>query len=132
MPDNSALIKEIDSQLKSVMPTPTVAQPVIWYRGGKEDAPVAAQVTAVEAPGRVSLIVFSVDAFPVHVKGCHHRSWPEHQRPGNVNTVQRGAWDYPNGTIPEADLAAHKQQLKEKLAKARETHTPAKEAVAAK
>lgn len=127
MPDNTALIKQLEEDLRCVLPTPPVSTPVIWYPANKKDTPVSALVAAVEGPGKVALTVFKLHSHPVTVLGVHHVTWKDHrEKPNNYTTMNQGSWDYPTGRTPREDKEYHTEMLQQRLEAAKASHTPPK------
>lgn len=129
MPDNSPQIKALEEELKTgVLPTPRIGETIIWFPENKTADQLgvslarAAIVTAVEGPGRLSVLVFAPNSEPRHRKGVWHTTWPGHQKPGNETTKTNGSWDYVDRKTPAKDRDLHSDAIKAKIAKYRETH----------
>lgn len=104
--------KELDAQQRNLQPTPPVGFNVVWYPAGNVNDPVAGQVTGVEGPGRLKLVVFPKNAFPAHKNGVYHVSAKIHDKPGNPTTKNWGSWDYVQADdMLDAHFKLHRQEL---------------------
>ena len=108
-------IDKINASLKNPLPTPPVGTPVVWYDRAerKEDGEIAALVTKVEGPGKVTVTVFRPQGMPDPTRrGCLHMSHPTHEQRHNAVSRNSGGWDYPIGSrAPKDHLALHTEQL---------------------
>lgn len=96
-------LRQIDEELKNPLPTPPIGSTVVWYpRAAVEEGNrVAAIVTNVEGPGKLTLTVFKPLATPDPTRrGCLHVSHPVHEKRANSVSINAGAWDYPDDVIP--------------------------------
>lgn len=131
MPDHSAQIKMLEDELKNApLPTPMIGETIVWYPENKThdgsgvSMARAAIVTGIESPGRLTVLVFAPNNEPRHRKGVWHTTWTGHKRPGNETTKTNGSWDYITGRSPQKDFDAHREHVRAKIARYRETHTP--------
>jgi hypothetical protein len=133
MPDNSALIKQLEEELKNVMPTAPVSTPVHYYPANNTKVPpLSALVCAVEGPGKLALTVFGLHSHPKTVLGVHHVTWRDHrEKPSNFSTMNHGSWDYPNKRTPREHLELHTEVLEQRLAAAKASHSVPPKAAAA-
>lgn len=109
---NEAGWAELDAQQRNLQPTPPVGKPIVWYPAGNQADPVAGQVTGIEGPGRLKLVVFPKNAFPAHKNGVYHVSAKIHEKPGNPTTKNWGSWDYVEaGDLDDSHYKLHRQEL---------------------
>lgn len=101
---------DLEAEQKNLQPTPPVGEVIRWYPAGDKSAPVAAQVTGIEGPGRVKAVVFVRNGFPQHKQGVYHVSAKIHEKPGNPTTKNWGSWDYVRAAVPE-DYELHLKEL---------------------
>ena len=113
------LIKELEMETKSPLPTPPVGFTVVWYDAARNDpgAEKAAIVTKVEGPGKLVLTIFPPNGMPIfNKKGILHTSHPVHERRGNAVSKNSGSWDYPAGiTVPKSHNDLHLAELNKKI-----------------
>lgn len=94
----AAIAKDEDRRL----PTPPIGHPIQWYEAGDRKYAIAGQVTGIEGPGRLKVVIFRVNALPQHRTAVYHVDSPVHDQVNNVVTYRSGAWDYVPGTkIPK-------------------------------
>lgn len=94
-------IVAIDEQIKRPEPTPPVGTAIVFYKHavvnpGKE---LAAVVTQVLGPGKVTLSYFPPNAFPCHSTGARHVSYLKVKERSVEALKNQGVWDYPAGTV---------------------------------
>lgn len=127
-------IADLEYQLKTPIPTPPVGWCVIWYRRAHvaEGAEIAAIVTKVEGPGKITITAFAPVAVPDPTRrGCLHVSHPVHEQRANASSVNSGAWDYPTGVKPPKEhyqyhidlIRANLEEAKSQLRNAAEIKT---------
>lgn len=135
---NDAAWAVLEAERANLQPTPPIGTVVQWYKGGDKREVRAAQVTAIEGPGRVVVVINEPSAFPKTLKGVFHESHRIHERNNNQTTVRCGSWGYIPGTKPEdSHYNVHREELEKrlnnlrkadeeaaKIAKARETQVP--------
>lgn len=111
-------LEKVEAEIKSPLPTPPVGTPVVWYPRATldRDNQIAAIVTKVEGPGKLTLTVFRPQSMPDATRrGCLHVSHPIHENRHNSVSQNSGAWDYPEGvTIPKSHRDLHLEQLQRK------------------
>jgi len=97
-----AAIAEIEKEEQSPLPTPPVGTPVVFYPGARIEsgAEVAAIVTQVQGPGKLTLAVFRPMGMVQGQKQCLHASHPLHEKLDKAVSRNNGAWDYPQGIRP--------------------------------
>lgn len=105
----------VESQLKNPLPTPHIGASVWWYEHGQvsPDNVMAAVVTAIEGPARVTLAIFPPRGMMRHKSGVH---WARHpQIASKVHDPTRlaaGVWEYPDGShVRKQNFEVHEQQL---------------------
>lgn len=108
-------LAKVEADLKSPLPTPPVGTPVVWYPRAQvgADNQIAALVTKVEGPGKVTLTAFRPQgtADPTR-RGCLHVSHPVHEQRANAVSVNAGAWDYIEGwDVPGEHYELHRGVL---------------------
>ena len=118
-------IEELKALESAPLPTPPVGTSVVWFAGAKRDAhrpyedAIAAVVTKIDGPGRVTLVAFAPHAVPSHKRSSHHVDHPIHLQRANSVSVESGSWDYPHGTTaPKAHFATHLAELGRQRAEA--------------
>lgn len=107
---------------QQILPTPPVGWPVVWYRSDMEqNEPIAATVTAVEAPGRVSLYYVALNGFLAHKRGVNWVGDDRRLSPGRPFRVN-GCWDFLPDIKPRNATKFHKDEIarREKLEKQRQ------------
>jgi len=108
---NEVAWKEIQEDKANLQPTPPVGEKVVWYVGGDLKHPVPAQISGIEGPGRLKLVVFPINSFPQHRPGVYHVSAKIHQKP-NPGTRNNGAWDYVRQSdIEDGDYDLHRSEI---------------------
>ena len=111
-------IEKVDAEIKAPFPTPPVGAMVVWYARAdvREGAEIAAIVTRVDGPGKISLTAFRPQGMPDPTRlGVLHVNHPTHLSKHNSVSVNTGAWDYPDGTIPpKSHYARHTEALNKK------------------
>lgn len=122
MSDISGTLDQIAKERKRLLPTIPVGWPCVWFMGGDENNRRPAQVTQVEGPGKVSLVVFPLNSVPQHKLGVLYKDHPDMEEANTPQKRTKGTWDYvpglPSGVIPKEHYEAHKELLdkKEKMA----------------
>lgn len=105
----------LKAEQANLQPTPPIGTPVQWYKGGSLNEVRAAQVTAIEGPGRVVVCINEPAAFPKTMKGVFHASHRIHKQTNNATTVRCGSWDYlPITEIPDSHYDLHRAELKKR------------------
>jgi hypothetical protein len=102
--------------MTTLLPTPPIGEPIVWYDRGNKENPKAAQVTGIEDCGKLKIVVHSPQQPASHKAGVLHCSHPIHEQPNNPQTVRCGSWDYVRGIVPKQDLEAHKKQIADREA----------------
>lgn len=121
--------EKLASDKANPQPTPPIGEPIVWFIEGDRTKRVAGQVTGVEGPGRLKIVVHPVGNFQQHKTGCFHISNTIHERP-NATTKNNGAWDYPRGKAPKEDFSLHNEEMARReaqLVKADEVQKKAEE-----
>jgi len=112
-------IEEVEAELASPLPTPTVGTMVVWYDRGQKvaEGKRAAIVTKIEGAGKVQLTVFAPNAMPMHKIGSLHISHSVHAKAHNSVSKNNGGWDYRDGDdAPDSHYDMHREMLTAKLA----------------
>lgn len=110
-------LESIRAQMENPLPTAPVGMAVQWFELNEDDRCYAAQVTRVEGPGKVQVVIHKPNAMPTHKQGVLHRSHPVHQNKHATETMRNGAWDYlPGQTIPKAHREVHLKELQRREA----------------
>lgn len=107
-------IAAVDEQIKKPLPTPPVGTPIIWFDKAivKPGAELAAVVTKVEGPGKVTLVVFRPCAFPEFKRSSLHEFHLQNKERHVEALSNCGAWAYPRGTvIPKSHNELHLEAL---------------------
>jgi len=106
----------MDEQL---LPTPYVGLPVIWYRDDQNiKDPIAATVTRVEGPGKVSLCYVPFNGHLAHVSGVN---WVGNNRriaPGRPFR-RNGVWEFLADLKPRMSTKYHKDVIAKREAAAK-------------
>ena len=107
-----AVTKETEAP-EHLLPTPPIGWNVQYFKPGdtKQEQPVAAQVTAIEGPGRVVLVIQQPHKMPSHKAACYHVTEPK-----IMDGTWRGkdTWDYIDGHTNKHPFNLHKGQLERK------------------
>lgn len=105
----------LETQKRMPMPTPEVGRWVWFYRqADMESEPLAALVTAQEAPGQVTLEIHPPLAQThINVKGVHYRKHPFlDTNPQVAKMKNSGVWEFKDGDNPtETHKKLHLSQL---------------------
>ena len=112
-------IAAAEAELKSPLPTPKVGASVVWYdrADNRDGAEIAAIVTKVEGPGKVTLVALRPFGMAEHKKGCLHVSHKIHENRHNTVSKNAGSWDYLVGTkAPKEDFNLHVETINERIA----------------
>lgn len=128
--DIAAQMSALRKEEEIVLPTPPVGAVVQWFERG-EDPPKAAQVVAVEGPGKVALQINQLRSAPTWATGVLHATHPLHSIQGNATTFRNGKWDYlPHTTTPKAHYVLHQESIDRRraaLLKSKEEHDQAEQ-----
>jgi hypothetical protein len=122
MVDTDPILKQIEAaeaEMKRPLPTPPVGYTVVWYdRADKRDgAEIAAIVTKVEGPGKLTVTTFRPQGMPDPTRrGCLHATHKLHDNRHNTVSRNSGSWDYPQGVrAPKEHFKHHMEQLEAKV-----------------
>lgn len=111
-------IAATDADIKNPLPTPPVGTTVVWYdRASNEPgAEIAAIVTRIEGPGKISVTTFRPQGMPEFTRrGVLYMTHPQHENRHNTVSRNSGSWAYPGQSKPpKADFELHLTQLASK------------------
>lgn len=106
----------MDQQL---LPTPYVGLPVLWYRDDQNiKDPIAATVTRVDGPGKVSLYYVPFSGHISHVSGVNWVGNDDRLAPGRPFR-RNGVWDFLPDLKPRSAAKYHKELLAKRAAAAK-------------
>ena len=128
-------IKKLKEAMENPLPTPPVSYLVHWYPQGKieNDNRIAAIVTKIEGPGKLTLTMFPPSSMPVHKVGVHHTTHPAVERQAEHVRIHNGVWEYIPGTqIPKSHREVHLDELNRRKETILESERQHREAVAAR
>lgn len=102
-------IDELKAMQADPYPTPPVGTILVWFNAAKRDPnrpyedAVAAIVTKVDGPGKLTLAAIPPFGMLSHKRSSHYVGHPIHLQRANSVSIESGSWDYPEGARPHKD-----------------------------